>query len=135
MERCTIHTGHTIAHSPSGLLGQGPARWPKPTAYGQPTTHEVRPVRNQRIVRGHCGQVRPAPPAWCGVLWHVEGYRGQGLRQILPRYSGYMPQHGDQDEAAEKGVLTGEAVGAVATDGIEGGNDSQVGEGARSSAS
>jgi hypothetical protein len=43
--------------------------------------------------------------------------------------------HGDQDEAAEKGVLTGEAVGAVATDGIEGGNDSQVGEGARSSAS
>jgi hypothetical protein len=89
MERCTIHTGHTIAHSPSGLLGQGPARWPKPTVYGQPTTHEVRPVRNQRIVRGHCGQVRPAPPTWCGVLWHVEGYRGQGLRQILPRYSGY----------------------------------------------
>jgi hypothetical protein len=35
----------------------------------------------------------------------------------------------------KKGVLTGEVVGAVATDGVEGGNDSQVSEGAPNPAS
>jgi hypothetical protein len=45
-----------------------------------------------------------------------------------------MPQHGDLDEVAGKGVLTGEAVGAAVTDSVEGGNSSQVGEGPPSSA-
>jgi hypothetical protein len=35
---------------------------------------------------------------------------------------------------AGRGVVTGEAVGAVAADGVEGGNDFKVGEGAPSSA-
>jgi hypothetical protein len=35
---------------------------------------------------------------------------------------------------AGRGVLTGDAVGAAAADGVEGGNDFKVGEGAPSSA-
>jgi hypothetical protein len=46
-----------------------------------------------------------------------------------------MPLHRDLDEVAEKVVLTGEAVGATTIDDVEGGNDSQVGEGAPISAS
>jgi hypothetical protein len=43
-----------------------------------------------------------------------------------------MPLHLDLHEVVEKGVLTGEAVGVAATDGVNGGNGSQVGEGAPS---
>jgi hypothetical protein len=46
--------------------------------------------------------------------------------------SAYTPLHLDLHEVVEKGVLPGEAVGVAATDGVNGGNGSQVGEGAPS---
>jgi hypothetical protein len=49
--------------------------------------------------------------------------------------SPYTPLHLNLHEVAGKGVLTGEAVGAAATDGIDGGNGTHVGEGAPSPAS
>jgi hypothetical protein len=47
----------------------------------------------------------------------------------------YTPLHLDLHEVVGKGVLTGETVGAAATDGVYGGNGSQVGEGTPSPAS
>jgi hypothetical protein len=46
--------------------------------------------------------------------------------------STYMLLNLDLHEVARKGVLTGEAVGAVATDGVDGGNSVVVEEGAPS---
>jgi hypothetical protein len=46
-----------------------------------------------------------------------------------------MPLHLDLHEVARKGVLTDEAVGAMASDGIDGGDSSQVHECAPSPAS
>jgi hypothetical protein len=66
---------------------------------------------------------------------HIEGHRQRGPRLVHPHGSGYQPLHGDLEEVAIKGVLTSEVVGAAATDGVEGGNSSQAGEGAPSSAS
>jgi hypothetical protein len=49
-----------------------------------------------------------------------------------PHQSIYEPQHPNLEEVAGQGVLIGEAVGAVATDGVKGGNDFKVREDARS---
>jgi hypothetical protein len=46
--------------------------------------------------------------------------------------SAYMPLHLDLHEVARKGVLTGEAVGAAATDDADGGNGVELEEGAPS---
>jgi hypothetical protein len=43
-----------------------------------------------------------------------------------PHGSMYEPQHPNLEEVARKVVLTGEAVGAMATDDVEGGNDFKV---------
>jgi hypothetical protein len=54
----------------------------------------------------------------------MKRHEQQGLLQSHLRYSGYTPLHQDLDEVARKVVLTGEAIGAATTDGVEGGNDS-----------
>jgi hypothetical protein len=46
----------------------------------------------------------------------------RGLHLGHPHGSLYMPQHEELGEGGRNGVLTGEAVGVVAADGIEGGN-------------
>jgi hypothetical protein len=46
--------------------------------------------------------------------------------------SDYKPPHRELEEAARGVVLTGEALGAAATDGVDGGNGSQVSEGTNS---
>jgi hypothetical protein len=123
--------GYTRAHSHNGLLSQGPACWPTLVAFGQPTTHKVRPVRGQHVhktrsARGHCGQrtLRGA----------VEVHRQHGLHLDHPHDSSYKPQDRDLEKVAGERVLTGEVVRAAATNGIEGGNGFQVGEGAPSTA-
>jgi hypothetical protein len=70
-----------------------------------------------------------------GLNSMAAGYQRLGLRLIHPHGSSYKPLHRDLEEAIEGGVPTGEAVGAVATDSVDDGNSSQVGEGAPSPAS
>jgi hypothetical protein len=53
-------------------------------------------------------------------------------RPVHPHGSDYKPPHRELEEAARGVVLTGEALGAVATDGVDGGNGSQVSEGTNS---
>jgi hypothetical protein len=54
------------------------------------------------------------------------------LRVNKLQASAYTLLYLDLHEVVEKGVLTSEAVGAAATDGVDGGNGCQVGEGAPS---
>jgi hypothetical protein len=57
MEKFTVSVGCRGAHGHSGLLGQGPASWSTPTAFGQPTMHRAWLVHGQcaRTVRSTCG--------------------------------------------------------------------------------
>jgi hypothetical protein len=48
----------------------------------------------------------------------------QGLHLDLLHGTSYKPQHGDLGEGGRREVLTGEAVGVAAADGIEGENSS-----------
>jgi hypothetical protein len=59
----------------------------------------------------------------------------QLLRVNELQASDYTLLHLDLHKVAKKGVLTGKAVGAVATDDADGGNDIEVEEGAPSPAS
>jgi hypothetical protein len=72
-----------------------------------------------------------------GAVSHgvAEVHRQQGLHHDHPHGSGYKPQHRDLEKVARERVITGEAVRAATTDGVEGGNNFQVGEGAPSPAS
>jgi hypothetical protein len=58
--------------------------------------------------------------------------RQQGFHLGHPHGSSYEPQHLNLEEVAENRDLTGAAVGAVATDGVDGGNCSKIREGAPS---
>jgi hypothetical protein len=79
-------------------------------------------VRGHRAVRGQ----RP----WRGELTGTspELERRQSFNPSQPLGSIYEPQHLNLEEVSEKGVLTDEAVGAAATDSVDGGNDFKVGE-------
>jgi hypothetical protein len=59
----------------------------------------------------------------------------QLLRVNELQASDYTLLHLDLHKVAKKGVLTGKAVGAVATDDVDGGNGIEVEEGAPSPAS
>jgi hypothetical protein len=62
----------------------------------------------------------------------AEVHQRQGLYLDHLHSSGYKLQHRDLEKVAGERVLTGEVVGAAATDDVEGGNDFQVREGAPS---
>jgi hypothetical protein len=54
LQQRTVHSGYTRAQCHSGLLGRGPTIWPTLVAFGQPMTHRVQPVRDQRAPRAQC---------------------------------------------------------------------------------
>jgi hypothetical protein len=111
--RATLEPMATVAHWAKANLA-GPDRRPVRTSAWLPRSGSRLGAALNGVVKHH----------W---RW--------GLRQGHHHYSGYTSLHQDLDKVAEKGVLTGEAVGVAATNGVEGGNGSQVGEGAPNSAS
>jgi hypothetical protein len=72
MEKFTVPVGCTGAHNHSGLLGQGLASWPKPTAFHSPRqvehaqgTSKARAARGHRAEHGQCswhGELTGASP-------------------------------------------------------------------------
>jgi hypothetical protein len=85
-----------------------------------------------RSANGHRSQLTRCSVELYGM---AVAYRRQGLHLTLPHRSLYEPRHQELDEMAEKRARTGNAVKAVATDDVEGGNGFKVRESGPSSAS
>jgi hypothetical protein len=131
--------GDTGAHGHSGLLGQGPTRWPKLAAFGSPCQQSAARARPERALCASSAHRRTVTAAGLQT-WHDAQWRSRAslvtrssvkpppllrLHAATPR-----PRQGGRKRCAQ---WRGGRVAAI--DDVEGGNGSQVGEGAPSLAS
>jgi hypothetical protein len=120
MKKSTIPSGFTVAHDHSGLLGWSPASRPKAVVFGRPMPSSAWPERGQHTWHGEIAGASLEPERW------------QGFDPGHPHGSIYEPQHLNQEEVVENGVLTSEEVRATTTNDVEGGNEFNVREDAPS---
>jgi hypothetical protein len=113
MEKSTIPSCLTAAHGHSGTLGHGLTRWPRPGGLSPAHAGGAGWVHEQYVVDVQ-------PDAVLNGAAEVKWWQGPHLNH--PHGSSYKQEHQNLDEVAGERVLTGEAVGAVATDGVKGGN-------------
>jgi hypothetical protein len=112
----TIPLGLTAADGHSGPLDRCAASRPKTAAFGRPMPSRARPACSHRVVliqRTRRGMVLTGASA---------AKLRQHLHLELLHGTNYKPQHEDLGEGGQREVLTGEAVGVVAADGVEGEN-------------